>query len=143
MALKSFGSSDTPEQKAWELEVRRKGQLAQAEKRHRKAALRDILDTLLALDCDTSALTDDELTDKVQQLAQEQGRKVSLYEALAIAQIRRAIDGDTKAATFVRDSAGDKPIDRSEISTDEVMTTADRQLLENISKRLGIDPAEK
>ena len=62
MALKSFGSSDTPEQKAWELEVRRKGQQAQAEQRRRKTALRDILDTILARDCDTSALTDDELT---------------------------------------------------------------------------------
>ena len=79
MALKSFGSSDTPEQKAWELEVRRKGQQAQAEQRRRKTALRDILDTILALDCDTSTLTDDELTEKVQQLAREQGRSVSLY----------------------------------------------------------------
>lgn len=49
MALKSFGSSDTPEQKAWELEVRRKGQQAQAEQRRRKTALRDILDTILAI----------------------------------------------------------------------------------------------
>lgn len=143
MALKSFGSSDTPEQKAWELEVRRKGQQAQAEQRRRKTALRDILDTILVLDCDTSTLTDDELTEKVQQLAREQGRSVSLYEAIALSQIRRAIDGDTKAATFVRDSAGDKPVDRSEISTDEVMTSADRELLANISKRLGIDPTEK
>lgn len=143
MALKSFGSSDTPEQKAWELEVRRKGQQAQAEQRRRKTALRDILDTILALDCDTSTLTDDELTEKVQQLAREQGRSVSLYEAIALSQIRRAIDGDTKAATFVRDSAGDKPVDCSEISTDEVMTSADRELLANISKRLGIDPTEK
>ena len=143
MALKSFGSSDTPEQKAWELEVRRKGQQAQAEQRRRKTALREILDTILALDCDTSTLTDDELTEKVQQLAREQGRSVSLYEAIALSQIRRAIDGDTKAATFVRDSAGDKPVDRSKISTDEVMTAADRELLANISKRLGIDPTEK
>ena len=141
--LKSFGTATTPEQKAWELEVRRKGQQAQAEQRRRKTALREILDTILALDCDTSTLTDDELTEKVQQLAREQGRSVSLYEAIALSQIRRAIDGDTKAATFVRDSAGDKPVDRSKISTDEVMTAADRELLANISKRLGIDPTEK
>ena len=47
--LKSFGTATTPEGKAWEMEVRRKGQLAQAEKRHRKKALNDILDAILAM----------------------------------------------------------------------------------------------
>ena len=128
--LKSFGTATTPEEKAWEMEVRRKGQLAQAEKRHRKKALNDILDAILAMKCDTSALT---------ELAAEKGESITLYEAIALSQIKRAIDGDTKAATFVRDSAGDKPLDRSEVTNMETVTDADRQLMENISKRLGIE----
>ena len=135
--LKSFGTAATPEQKAWELEVRRKGQLAQAEKRHRKKALNDILDTILAMKCDTSALTDDYIIETAQKLAAEKGEDITLYEAIALAQIKQAINGDTKAATFVRDSAGDKPIDRSEVMNMETITDADRKLMENISKRLG------
>lgn len=57
------------------MEVRRKGQLAQAEKRHRKKALNDILDAILAMKCDTSALTDDYITETAQKLAAEKGRK--------------------------------------------------------------------
>ena len=137
--LKSFGTATTPEQKAWELEVRRKGQLAQAEKRHRKKALNDILDTILAMKCDTSALTDEYIIETAQRLAAEKGENITLYEAIALAQIKQAIDGNTKAATFVRDSVGDKPVDRSEIANLETITDADRQILENISKRLGIE----
>ena len=116
------------------MEVRRKGQLAQAEKRHRKKALNDILDAILAMKCDTSALTDDYITETA-----EKGESITLYEAIALSQIKRAIDGDTKAATFVRDSAGDKPLDRSEVTNMETITDADRRMMENISKRLGIE----
>lgn len=79
--LKSFGTATTPEEKAWEMEVRRKGQLAQAEKRHRKKALNDILDAILAMKCDTSALTDDYITETAQKLAAEKGESITLYEA--------------------------------------------------------------
>ena len=82
--LKSFGTAATPEEKAWELEVRRKGQLAQAEKRHRKKALIDILDAILAMKCDTSALTDDYITETAQKLAAEKGESITLYEAIAL-----------------------------------------------------------
>ena len=75
--LKSFGTATTPEQKAWEMEVRRKGQLAQAEKRHRKKALNDILDAILAMKCDTSALTDDYITETAQKLAAEKGESIT------------------------------------------------------------------
>lgn len=102
-------------------------------------ALNDILDAILAMKCDTSALTDDYITETAQKLAAEKGESITLYEAIALSQIKRAIDGDTKAATFVRDSAGDKPLDRSEVTNMETVTDADRRLMENISKRLGIE----
>lgn len=102
-------------------------------------ALNDILDAILAMKCDTSALTDDYITETAQKLAAEKGESITLYEAIALSQIKRAIDGDTKAATFVRDSAGDKPLDRSEVTNMETITDADRRMMENISKRLGIE----
>ena len=47
----------------------------------------------------------------------------------------KAKAGDVKAAVFVRDSAGDKPADQMEI-TAEAVTDADRELMQNIQKRL-------
>ena len=138
--LRSFGSANTPVQKAWEADVHRKGQAMQAENRRKRRALREILVDVLEMDFDGKSFSDEELAEKAQLFAKEQGRSLTLYEAIALAQVKRAIDGDVKAATFVRDSAGDKPIERSEV-VGEIITDADRQLLENIQRRLSVvDP---
>ena len=138
--LRSFGSATTPEQKAWEADVHRKGQAMQAENRRKRRALREILVDVLEMDFDDKSFSAEALAEKAQLFAKEQGRSLTLYEAIALAQVKRAIDGDVKAATFVRDSAGDKPIERSEV-VGEIITDADRQLLENIQRRLSVvDP---
>ena len=117
-----------------------KGQAMQAENRRKRRALREILVDVLEMDFDGKSFSDEELAEKAQLFAKEQGRSLTLYEAIALAQVKRAIDGDVKAATFVRDSAGDKPIERSEV-VGEIITDADRQLLENIQRRLSVvDP---
>ena len=48
--------------------------------------------------------------------------------------VAQAMAGNTKAAVFVRDSAGDKPADDVQVSTG--MTDADRQLMANVAARL-------
>lgn len=50
-----------------------------------------------------------EIARKMQRLAKSRGEVVDVYEAIAMAQAHRAAQGDTAAATWVRDSAGDKP----------------------------------
>ena len=112
----------------------------QAENRRKRRALREILIDVLEMDFDDKSFSDEELAEKAQLFAKEQGRSLTLYEAIALAQVKRAIDGDVKAATFVRDSAGDKPVERSEV-VGEIITDADRQLLANIQRRLNVvDP---
>lgn len=44
-------------------------------------------------------------------------------------------EGDTKAAVFLRDTVGEKPVDKKEIDA-QIMTENDRKLLEKVSKRL-------
>ncbi len=56
-------------------------------------------------------------------------------DAVIAAMLKASGEGDTKAAVFIRDTVGEKPIDRKEISA-EVMTDADKKLLEKVSKRL-------
>ena len=58
----------------------------------------------------------------------------SLLEAANLAQIRRAMRGDTKAAEYIRDTLGEKPVDKvaAEIET---ITPEDRQRIERILNR--------
>ena len=54
---------------------------------------------------------------------------------MAAAQAVQAMAGNVKAFVAFRDSAGDKPADQMEI-TAEAVTDADRELMQNIQKRL-------
>lgn len=51
------------------------------------------------------------------------------------AMMRAMASGDTKAANFLRDTVGEKPVDRQEIDAN-IMTDADKALLEKVNKRL-------
>ena len=75
--------------------------------------------------------------------AEEYGLKegTTLLEAANLAQIRRAMKGDTKAAEYVRDTLGEKPTDK--ISAEVTALTAeDKELINNISARLAADKNE-
>lgn len=68
--------------------------------------------------------------------AEEYGLKegTTLLEAANLAQFRRAMKGDTKAAEYVRDTLGEKPADK--ISAEiETITPEDRKQIERILNR--------
>ena len=121
-----------PEEKR---EFQQAGARASAESQAKRRTIRDIYNDLLSQPDDISSLPDAELAERVQKMAQQKGRAVTVYESIAAAMAAKAKAGDVKAAVFVRDSAGDKPVEQMEIST-ETVTDADRELMQNIQKRL-------
>jgi hypothetical protein len=59
------------------------------------------------------------------------------YAVLIAKMIQTTLEkGDSKAATFVRDTAGDKPDENMNVAT--VFTEGDKALMEKLSKRLGM-----
>jgi hypothetical protein len=50
----------------------------------------------------------------------------------------RALAGDVKAYTALRDTAGEKPADTVDLNAN-VMTEADKTLIEKLKKRTGIE----
>lgn len=60
---------------------------------------------------------------------------LSNMERITASMIIKAIDGDVKAAQFIRDTIGEQPTTKTEISAD-IMTAADRALLEKLEKRM-------
>lgn len=76
-----------------------KGGIASGEARRRKRDIRLALEALLEKD----------ITDK-------RGNTMSTAEAIALKQVEKALKGDTKAFEVVRDTAGQKPMEKVEVS---------------------------
>lgn len=92
---KGFDSRTTTERQ----EIATRAGIASGEARRRKRDIRLALEVLLEKD----------ITDK-------NGNTMSTAEAIAIKQIEKALKGDTKAFEVVRDTAGQKPVDRHEVA---------------------------
>jgi hypothetical protein len=85
--------------------LRAKGGKAAGETRRRKKLLKDAANDLL-----------DEI------IKNAKGDEKLGSEALIMAQFKKALQGDTKAAEYIRDTAGQKPVDRVENSfTDKIV----------------------
>ena len=118
-----------------EYERRAAGGRAAAKVVKRKKALRDILDVLLALPAGNELLSDDELTATAKECAKERGEELSAYDAIGLALMVKAAHGDVDAARWVRDSAGDKPVEKQQVQAD-VVTAADAEIAKRVMERL-------
>ena len=58
-----------------------------------------------------------------------------MYDLIQAVAVGKALEGSIRAAEYVRDTNGDKPTDKVEI-TDNVMTDSDREMMRKITKRL-------
>ena len=56
-------------------------------------------------------------------------------ENMTVAMYQRALEGDVKAYAALRDTAGEQPVAKSEITAD-IMTAADREAIKNALARL-------
>lgn len=54
--------------------------------------------------------------DEITTLASVKGKNMTTSQAMILAQVRRAIEGDSKAFEVIRDTAGQKPIEKVEVS---------------------------
>lgn len=82
-----------------------KGGIASGKARREKKAMKDTLVELLSMPIKDGKAADIE---KVQSLAKLKGKNITVQEAIMLAQIQKAMKGDTRAAEFVRDASGNK-----------------------------------
>lgn len=71
--------------------------------------------------------------EEAEQYGMEEG--TTLLEAANLAQMRRAMKGDTKAAEYVRDTLGEKPADKIDASVTG-LTAEDKEMLQRVQARL-------
>lgn len=95
------------------VESGKKGGIASAKAKREKKAMKDTLATLLSMSLKKGAAADIE---SIKSIASLSGKNITVQEAIMLAQIQKAVKGDTRAAEFVRDSSGNKLKDGIEIS---------------------------
>lgn len=94
--LKPFDSNQSREEAK---KNGRKGGIASGEARRAKKTMKEMLDYLLEKEISTN-----------------KGEKVTYREAILTSTIKKAIKGDVKAAQFIRDTAGEAPITKTEVT---------------------------
>jgi general stress protein YciG len=101
-------------------EIGSKGGKASAEARRKKRDLRLALEALLESDVKKKDLSGKE-------------QNMSVAEAMSLEQVRKALKGDSKAYEIVRDSCGQKPVDKIQVAEvdAEVISEVEKAVLED------------
>ena len=102
----------TPEERR---ELGRKGGIASGEAKRKKKAMRERLEILLELPMRSGKGAD---LESIKNFAALKGKNITVQDAMMIAQIQKALKGDTTAAAFVRDTAGENPAVKVEADVD-------------------------
>lgn len=88
-----------------------KGGIASGKARRERKAMKDTLEALLSMPLKSGKVNDIET---IKNLAAVKGKNITVQEAIMLAQIQKAMKGDTRAAEFIRDSSGNKPKDEEQ-----------------------------
>lgn len=81
----------------------RKGGKASGKARRDKREQRDVILDIMSLPLEEGDV------ENIQALAQAKGKNISVNTAIVLGQVKKAVKGDTKAAEYLRDTAGWKP----------------------------------
>lgn len=112
-------------------QIARAGGKASGEARRKKKELRERCKVLLEM------MPNKELIVKSLGKDAELPEGADNYDLMMAKMIQVAmLEGNVKAAEFVRDSAGDKPTEKSEVNA-SVMTAKDLEILQNVNSRLS------
>lgn len=94
--------------KSEQRKIAQKGGIASGKARREKKLMRETFDTLLSMPLKNGKLVN---VEEIRSFAALKGKNISVQEAIMIAQIQKAMKGDTRAAEYVRDTIGQKPVD--------------------------------
>ena len=96
-------------------ECGRRGGIASGEAKRAKKAMKERLEIILDMPLKSGKGADIEA---IKNFAALKGKNITVQDAMMIAQIQKALKGDTTAAAFVRDTAGQNPTQKVEAEVD-------------------------
>lgn len=93
----------------------KKGGIASGKARREKKLFRETLEAILGMPMKDGK---DIAVEDIKSFAAIKGQNISVREAILIAQIQKAMKGDTRAAEYVRDTIGENPSVKVEADMD-------------------------
>ena len=100
-----------------------------------KKTAKQSLESILTLKVTDKIIDGADLDPDIAERLKRDNPDATLYDLIQIVAAGRAVGGNIKAAEYIRDTYGDKPTEKLDI-TGEIMTDTDRAMLEKISRRL-------
>ena len=97
----------------------RKGGIASGKARKQKKLMSEVANDILQLPLK------DGTVDEIKNLAEVRGLNITVQEAILISMVKKALKGDSKAAAYVRDTAGQMPTSNIELKTEVSSKLAD------------------
>ena len=116
-------------------EIRRKGAEAVNALKGEKRTAREALENILTLKVNDKIIDNSDLDPEIVDRLKRSGINITMYDLLQLVAVGRAAGGNMKAYELVRDTYGDKPIERVEVS-ENVTTEQDREMMRAIAARL-------
>lgn len=116
-------------------EIRRKGAEAINKLHGEKKTAKQSLEQILTLKVDDDILAAADLPEDLAAKLKRDNPNATLYDLIQLVAVGRAVGGNMKAYELIRDTHGDKPVEKVDITAD-VTTEADRALLASIAARL-------
>nr|DAK43058.1 MAG TPA: hypothetical protein [Caudoviricetes sp.] len=108
-------------------EIGKKGAAKSNAVQKRRREIRETLLDLLAMPMKPGKLS------QASTIAGLTGKNVTASEAMALAMLTKALEGDVRAAEFVRDSSGQKPVQQMEVSANaKEASAAFKSLLDEV-----------
>lgn len=97
----------------------RKAGIASGKARREKKAFKETLEAVLAMSIENGNIDD---IDDIQNYAEMMGKNISVQEAMVLSMVQKALEGNVKAAEWIRDTAGQKPSDKVKLESEIDMT---------------------
>lgn len=116
-------------------EISRKGAQAVNKLHGEKKSAKQALEKILTLRVSDEMINGADLTPEIAERFKRDNPDATIYDLIQIVAAGRAVSGNMKAYELIRDTYGDKPTEKIDV-TGEIMTDTDRAMLQKISARL-------
>lgn len=116
-------------------EISRRGAEALNKIKGEKRTAKEALENILTLRVNDKIINAADIEPELAERLKRAGVDITLYDLIQLVAAGRAVGGNMKAYELIRDTYGDKPIDRVEV-TENITTDADRAMLRQIAERL-------
>lgn len=117
-------------------EISRKGAKRMLEVKAEKRTAKKCLEDILTLECSEEIIAGAELPPELAEQLKQYVGKLTMYDLLHLVAVGLALGGNMRAMEYIRDTFGDMPTKQISVEH-EVMSDADRSLIQKISARLN------